>query len=73
MTKLTARQGKTTSAYAETLGTALGIIGPDSVDPDPATPTPEISLRPSDGQVEVLRNKGGQDGVEIQKDRGNGQ
>ena len=55
------------------MGTALGIIGPDSVDPDPATLTPKISLRTNGAKVEVLWNKGAQEGVEIQKDSGNGQ
>jgi hypothetical protein len=48
-------------------------IGSESADPDLATLTPEISLRSSGGQVEVLWNKGTQEGVEIQKDSGNGQ
>lgn len=55
------------------MGTAIGTICPDSADPDPATLTPEISLRPSGGQIGVRRNKGGQEGVGIQKDSGNGQ
>lgn len=67
------RRLKTSPNYLEATGEALGIIGPDSVEPDPATLTPEISLRSSGGQVEVLWNKGGQEGVEIQKDSGNGQ
>ncbi len=67
------RRLKTSPNYLEATGEALGIIGPDSADEDPATLTPEISLRSSGGQVEVLWNKGSQEGVEIQKDSGNGQ
>jgi hypothetical protein len=67
------RRIKAAPAYTEAIGEALGIIGSDSTEPDPATLTPEISLRTSGGQVEVLWNKGGQEGVEIQKDSGNGQ
>ena len=55
------------------MGTAIGTICPNSADPDPATITPEISLRTSGGQDEVLWNKGSREGVEIQKDSGNGQ
>ncbi|MGL4399687.1 MAG: hypothetical protein ACRCXD_07440 [Luteolibacter sp.] len=67
------RRIKAAPGYSEAMGEALGIIGPDSVDPDPATLTPEISLRTSGGQVEVLWDKGRQEGVEIHKDSGNGQ
>lgn len=48
-------------------------MGSDSTDPDTATLMPEISLRSSGGRVEVLWNKGGQEGFEIQKNSGNGQ
>lgn len=67
------RRIKAAPAYTEAIGEALGIIGPDSIDEDPATLTPEISLRTSGGQVEVVWTKGSQEGVEIQKDSGNGQ
>lgn len=67
------RRLKTRPNYLEATGEALGIIGPDSADEDPATLTLEISLRTSGGQVEVPWNKGSQEGVEIQKDSGTGQ
>ena len=40
--------------------------------PDPATNAPELSLRSSGGQVEVVWNKGMMEAVEIQKDTGPG-
>lgn len=67
------RRIKAAPAYTEAIGEALATIGPDSIDEDPATLTPEISLRSCRGQVEVLWNKDGQEGVVIQKDSGNGQ
>ena len=72
-TRPVTRQVKAASTYTEAMGTALGVIGSDSVDPDPATLTPEISLRINGGKVEVLWTKDGQEGVEIQKDSGTGQ
>ncbi len=58
--------------YSEAMGEALGIIGPDSVGPDPETVTPAISLRSIGGQVMVVWNKGMMEAVEIQKDTGSG-
>ena len=60
------------SPAAHPFQSALGIIGPDSVDPNPAPLTPEISLRTSGGQVEVLWTKDGHDALEIQAHRGTG-
>ena len=66
------RQVKAASAYTDAMGTALGIIGPDSADVDPATLVPEISLRLNGGKVDVLWTKNGQEALEIQVDRGTG-
>jgi hypothetical protein len=66
------RQVKASSPYTDAIGTALGIVGPDSADVDPATLTPEISLRLNGGKVDVLWTKNGQEALEIQVDRGTG-
>lgn len=66
------RRVKASAGYAESMGEALGILGPDQVDPDPATLAPTLSLRTSGGQVEVVWDKGMMEGVEIQVDRGSG-
>ncbi len=68
-----ARRIKAAAPYTEAIGEALGIIGAESIAPDPATLAPAISLRSSGGQVEVVWNKGQMGGVEIQKDNGSGQ
>lgn len=66
------RQVKAATGYTEAMGTALGIIGPDSADVDPATLVPAISLRLNGGKVDVLWTKNGQEALEIQVDRGTG-
>ncbi len=66
------RRIKATPGYTESIGVALGIIGTESIAPDPATLAPAISLRSSGGQVEVVWNKGQMEAIEIQKDSGNG-
>ena len=66
------RRIKASPNYNETVGEALGIIGPDAGEPDPATLIPEISLRTSGGQVEVVWKKGKMEAIEIQKDTGAG-
>ena len=68
----TLRRVKASAAYTQATGEALGIIGPDQVDQDPATLAPTLSLRTSGGQVEVVCYKGSQEGVEVQKDSGAG-
>ncbi len=67
-----ARRIKASPAYTEGIGEALGIVGPEHIAPDPATLTPQISLRASGGQVEVIWHKQGMEAVEIQKDSGSG-
>ncbi len=66
------RRVKAAPAYTESVGEALGIIGPESEMPDPSTVTPGISLRTTGGQVEVVWKKGMMEAIEIQKDPGTG-
>ena len=67
-----ARRIKANAAYTEAIGEALGIVGPDPSPHNLSTLAPEISLRTSGGQVEVVWNKNGMEAVEIQKDTGTG-
>jgi hypothetical protein len=66
------RRIKANAAYTEAMGEALGIVGPDPSPHDLSTLAPDISLRSSGGQVEVVWNKNGMEAVEIQKDPGTG-
>lgn len=66
------RRIKVAPGYTVAVGEALGIVSTEAADPDPATLAPRISLRITGGQVVVVWNKGKQEGVEIQKDSGNG-
>ena len=70
--RLNVSGSKASAAYTDSVGEALGITGPGSTDPYPATLAPDISLRTSGGQVEVVWNKGKQETVEIEKDSGSG-
>jgi hypothetical protein len=67
-----ARQIKVATPYTDAMGTALGIVGQETAEQDPATLVPDISLRSAGGKVEVIWSKNGQEALEIQVDRGTG-
>ncbi len=66
------RQIKAAPNYSEAMGRGLGLVGPESVAPDPALLAPVISLRLHGSDVEVVWNKGDMEAIEIQVDRGDG-
>ena len=66
------RQIKAAPKYDESIGRGLGLIGPEATVRDNATLAPDINARLISGRVEVEWNKGTQEAVEIQVDRGDG-
>jgi hypothetical protein len=64
---------KKKTIYTQDDGLDLGIIGSDVAPADIATMKPAISARiVTDGRPQIVWTKGGNDGVEIQVDKGNG-
>jgi hypothetical protein len=66
------RRIKVSATYTDAIGQALGIVGTDVPSAPGPDLVPEISLRTSGGQVEVVWKKGDQEAIEIQKDSGSG-